>query len=78
MKLKDTENKTDDKSAVVPSTISFIGGFMTTAVTKIDVSDNALAAPMWKMADVGEKTDLVDITANRVEDGQEEVDKKVE
>ena len=41
---------------------------MTTAVTKIDVSDNALAAPMWKMAEVGKKTDLVDITANRVED----------
>ena len=78
MKLKDTENKTDDRSAVVPSTVSFIGGFMTTAGTKIDVSENTLAAPMGKMADVGKKTELVDITTNRVEDGQEEVNKKVE
>ena len=51
--------------------------FMTTAGTKIDVYEIALAAPRGKMADVGKKTDLVDITANRVEDGQEEVDKIV-
>ena len=44
---------------------------MTTAGTKIEVSENALAAPRWKMADVGKKTALVDITANRVEDEQE-------
>ena len=30
------------------------------------------------MADVGKTTDMVDITANRVEDEQEDVDKKVE
>ena len=49
---------------------------MITAGTKIDVS--ALAATREEMADVGKTTDLVDITANRVEDEQEDVDKKVE
>ena len=49
---------------------------MITAGTKIDVS--ALAASREEMADVGKTTDLVDITANRVEDEREDVDKKVE
>ena len=50
--------------------------FTITAGTKKDVS--ALAAAREEMADVGKTTDLVDITANRVEDEQKDVDKKVE
>ena len=60
----------------LPQEVLYIGVFMITAGTKIDVS--ALAATREEMADVGKTTDLVDITANRVEDEQEDVDKKVE
>ena len=43
------EGKFDLKSAVVLSTISFIGGFMKTAVTKIYVSELALTGGRWQM-----------------------------
>ena len=51
---------------------------MTAAGTKIEVSENPLAAARGNMADVGKKTGLVNITDNRVEDGQDKVDKIVD